>query len=102
MAPRTELWPCMASLNSAFNTVFDADFFVNAATVVAGMWLGSMGTDWARANVLDVGMTGGDVLYAGALSVALLAVMRNRWTRFLGLGMMAGAVMNEAQSQGLV
>lgn len=81
----------MASLNvsRASNTLMRASFLKAVALIIVGSLVGTVFTDWARNNIVDVGMAGGDVVYSFAGAAVTLALMGGSTGRYLALGMVA-------------
>jgi hypothetical protein len=85
----------MASLSvqRATNTVFSGRFMMTAGLGIVGYLVGTLATDWMRSNVVDIGMRGGDALYALVASALVIAVLPKKQSTPIATGMMiSGAV----------
>lgn len=70
---------------------------IAAATVGVQMW-----TNWARNNVVDVGMTGGDALYAVVAAALALMVLPSKYGRPMAMGATASGLLTVLQEANVV
>lgn len=76
-------------IGRAINKVTSGTWLKSVSLILVGSMAATMATQWLRNNVFDVAMTGGDALYAVALSVATLAIAPASLANPLSLGMAA-------------
>ena len=84
----------MASLNvnRATSTLTSESFLKSAVLVVFGSLAATFATKWARNNILDLQMKGGDAVYAIAVAAASLAVLDRDKGVSIALGATSSAV----------
>jgi hypothetical protein len=75
---------------------------VSAVLVVLGSLSATVATDWAKNNLFDVPMKGGDAVYPVLGTVVLLLVRNTRPTRLIGLGMLSSSVAVAAEDYGVI
>lgn len=94
----------MASLKlgMATRTLGSTAFLKSAVLVVAGSIFTQMATSWMRTNVMDIGVTGGDAIYALVAGVLALTVLPGAYGRSVALGSGATAVRVVLSEFGLV
>lgn len=94
----------MATFNvsRAARTVTSQSFVMSMALVGVGAVVGQMWTNWARDNLVDVGVRGGDVAYALGLGIIALALLPNKWARPVALGAGSSALVTAAREFGVV
>lgn len=92
----------MASLSRAVNTVASGDFLMTTGLFIGGLYAGRLATDFMRNNVVDLGMTGADAVYALVGASATLAFLPNRFARPLAIGMMASGTQTAAREAGVL
>lgn len=93
----------MASINlsSATRTLTSTAFLKSAVLVVLGSIAAQIVTDWMRSNVVDIGLAGGDAVYALVASMLALMVLPGAIGRSVALGGGATAVRVVANEFGL-
>lgn len=92
----------MASLSSAFSTVASGSFVLSSVLVAGGFVASGIATDWMRSNVVDIGMKGGDALYALVGATVTMAFLPAKFARPLALGMVAGGANTAARAFGVL
>lgn len=94
----------MATMNfsGAVNTATSASYLMGVALVAAGFAASTMWTDFARNNIVDVGIQGGDAIYGLAGAAVALAVLPRRYGRPLSMGMAASGGLTAAREYNLV
>ncbi len=96
----------MATIASGAMQVVSPDFLLSAAYVAAGFVAAGIVTDFARSNVLDMEVPGGDAMYAVGGAAATLAVSSmvslGSLGRMAAVGMAANGVVQLARQGGLV
>ena len=90
----------MGSLNQAANGLTRS--VVPAAMVVLGGYAASVATDFAKENVYDVPVQGGDALYPAVATVLLNVFLGGQTARYLSIGMTAASLAEVADAYGLV
>lgn len=94
----------MASINvsGATSTLSSPSFLKSAVLIVAGSLLAQIVTSYAKNNVKDIDMKGGDAVYAVVASLLALTVLPGKYGRPLALGSTATGVRVVARDFGLV
>jgi hypothetical protein len=94
----------MATVNTnrATNQLMSGSYWMRAGLVAAGLLGARMVTDFARSNIVDIGVQGGDALYAFAGAGLTMAVLPRNLGMPLALGMSAAGVQTGAREFGLV
>ena len=90
----------MGSLNQATTGLTQS--VVPAAIVVLGGYAASVATDFAKENVYDVPIKGGDALYPAVAAVLLNVFLGGQMARHLTIGMTAASLAEVADAYGLV
>lgn len=89
-------------VSGAVNTMTGTSF-LRGVVVIAIASLGvQMWTDWARNNLVDVGFTGGDAVYAAVAGLLALAVLPNKYGRPAAMGATASGLLTVMQEMGVV
>jgi hypothetical protein len=94
----------MATVNvsAATSTLSSSAFLQSAVLVVVGSLLAQVVVSYARSNVYDIGMTGGDAVYAVVAALIPLMVLPGEYGRPVALGSTATAVRTAASEFGVV
>ena len=94
----------MATVNvsAATSTLTSPAFLKSAVLVVVGSLLAQVVVSYARSNVYDIQMTGGDAAYAVVAAMGSLVVLPGEYGRPVALGSTATAVRTAASEFGVV
>ena len=94
----------MAAINisAATSTLTSPAFLKSAVLVVIGSLLAQVVTQYMKANVRDIGMKGGDAVYAVVSALLALIVLPGRFGRPVALGATATGVRVVASDFGVV
>lgn len=94
----------MASINvsRATSTLMAPAFLKSAVLIVVGSLLAQILTDYMRANVYDLNMTGGDAVYPLVAALLSLTLLPGKYGRPIALGSTATSVRVAADQFGLV
>jgi len=90
----------MASLNRGISRT--TGLIVPATIVVIGSLAATAATDFARENLYDIPIRGGDALYPIVVTMAMNMAAGGNTVRLLSLGMVASSASEAAKTYGLI
>lgn len=89
------------NVNAATSTLTSPAFLKSAVLVVVGSLLAQVATQYAKSNVYDVNVRGGDAVYPVAAAALTLAILPGKYGRPLALGATATSVRVVSDEFGL-
>jgi hypothetical protein len=90
------------NVDGAVSTMTNASFIRSVAVIAIASVGVQMWTDWARNNLVDLGVTGGDAIYAAVAGLLALAVLPSKYGRPAAMGATAAGLLTVGQEMGVV